>query len=156
TVARRQSRRRSQPSARRDHAAAAQSGGSRPTDHIHCAGGVVRLDASSNLLVDGWEFERSAAQPDPAAIADALAAYGGDVLTAQFAYDDSVENYRRRLRRTFSRLAATVLTDPQPQWHDDDLAALARRASSIAPDDDDVCVGVVRTLARLGHRAEAR
>jgi hypothetical protein len=123
---------------------------------IHCAGGVVRLDASANPLVDGWEFERLAAHPDPAAIADALTSYGGDVLRVQFAHDDAVENYRRRLRRTFSRLAATVLADPQPQWHDDDLAALARRAWSIAPDDDDVCVGVVRALARLGHRAEAR
>jgi DNA-binding SARP family transcriptional activator len=125
---------------------------------IRCAEGVVRLEASPHLVVDSWEFDRLATDPHPKpdAVAKALAVYGGDVLTVQYAYEDAVESYRRRLRRTFLRLATVVLADPPAALRDEELAALARRSWKIAPDDDGLCVGVVRTLTRLGHRAEAR
>jgi hypothetical protein len=78
------------------------------------------------------------------------------VLASQFAYDDTVGIYRRSLRRQFLRLATSLLDDPPADAVADDLAALARRAWRLAPEDESLCRAAVRTLARLGHRAEAR
>jgi DNA-binding SARP family transcriptional activator len=125
---------------------------------IECADGVVRLDRSSHLEVDSWEFERLAVGADqrPEARAAAVDAYSGDVLSVQFAYDDNVAAYRRAVRRTFLRLATAMLADPPADACADALAAVARRAWNLAPDDDDVCLAAVRTLAGIGRHAEAR
>jgi DNA-binding SARP family transcriptional activator len=125
---------------------------------IGCTEGVVRLERSPDVEVDSWEFETLAARADtgPDTRAAAVALYRGEVLSVQFAYDDTVAAYRRALRRTFLDLATALLADPPDGFDVDDLASLARRAWRAAPGDDRVCLAAVRTLARLGHRAEAR
>ena len=125
---------------------------------ITCVEGVVRVDRSPVVQIDSWEFERLAARADdrPEARAQAVAAYRGEVLSVQFAYDDTVSAYRGSLRRTFLRLATAVLVDPSHNLEAEALAALARRTWHAAPDDDGVCVAVARTLASLGDKAEAR
>jgi DNA-binding SARP family transcriptional activator len=125
---------------------------------ISCAKDVVRLERSPLLEVDSWEFEELAATTatTPDLRAAAVAAYGSDFLSVQFAYDDTVAAYRRRLRRTFLELATALLADPPDGADASSLAGLARRAWRTAPDDDRVCLTAVRTLVRLGHRAEAR
>ena len=129
-----------------------------PADEpITCAEGVVRLERSHRLEIDSWEFETLAARTDSAELRNAaIAAYRSDFLSVQFAYDDTVAAYRRRLRRTFLDLATALLADPPDGVDGDSLAALARRAWRTAPDDDGVCLAAVRTLVRLGHRAETR
>jgi hypothetical protein len=105
---------------------------------ISWAEGVVRLQRSPRLEVDSWEFEALAAgagtRPDLRGAA--VAAYRGDFLSVQFAYDDTVAEHRRRLRRTFLNLATALLADP--------------------PDDHGVCLAAARTLMRLGYDAEAQ
>ena len=129
-----------------------------PADEpITCAEGVVRLERSHRLEIDSWEFETLAARTDSAELRNAaIAAYRSDFLSVQLAYDDTVAAYRRRLRRTFLDLATALLADPPDGVDGDSLAALARRAWRTAPDDDGVCLAAVRTLVRLGHRAETR
>jgi DNA-binding SARP family transcriptional activator len=125
---------------------------------ISCAAGMVRLERSHRLEVDSWEFEtlvaRTGTRPDLRAAA--VAAYGSDFLSVQFAYDDTVAAYRRRLRRTFLDLATALLADPPDGADAGALAGLARRAWRTAPDDEGVCLAAVRALSRLGYRAEAR
>jgi DNA-binding SARP family transcriptional activator len=124
---------------------------------ISCTEGLVRLHQSPQVQIDSWEFEHLAARADsrPDARAEAIAAYRGDVLSAQFAYDDTVAAYRRNLRRTFLRHATALLTDPPEAFEAGALASLARRAYRLAPDDDNVCRVAARTLTCLGHHAEA-
>jgi DNA-binding SARP family transcriptional activator len=125
---------------------------------IRCTEGIVVLEPSTQLVVDSWEFERLAAgarrEPDLRRVA--AAAYTGDVLSVQFAYDDAVSDYRRSLRRTFLDLATSLLTEPPSDLDAHELASLARRASQAAPSDEQVCLAAVGTLARTGHTAEAR
>ena len=125
---------------------------------IGCTAGVVRLERSPDLEVDSWEFEAFAARAHtgPDARAAAVGRYHSDFLSVQFAYDDTVAVYRRALHRMFLDLATALLTDPPEGFDVDDLAALARRAWRAAPSDEGVGFAAVRTLARLGHRAEAR
>jgi hypothetical protein len=105
---------------------------------ISCAEGVVRLERSPRLEVDSWEFEtlaaRAATKPDLRGAA--VTAYPGDFLPVQFAYDDTLAEYRRHLRRTFLDLVTALLAGP--------------------PDDHGVCLAAARTLDRLGYHAEAR
>jgi DNA-binding SARP family transcriptional activator len=124
---------------------------------IMCTEGVVRAEHSSQLVVDSWEFERLAARADthPRARVDAVRAYRGDVLSVQFAYDDTVAAYRRELRRLFLDVATAVLDCPPERMDPDDLVSLARRAWRTQRGDDRVCLTAVRTLAGLGHLAEA-
>jgi DNA-binding SARP family transcriptional activator len=124
-----------------------------PNGPISCNEGVVRLERAPHLVIDSWEFERLAERVETRL--DAIAAYGGDVLSAQFAYEDTVDAYGRSLRRTFLRLATAVLSSTTGELGDEQLAALARRAWAIAPHDEGVSLAAIRTLARLGHRAEA-
>jgi hypothetical protein len=107
------------------------------TGPIGCTEGIVGLAPSPHVEIDSWTFERlaSLARTRPEATCDAVAAYTGDVLSVQFAYDDTIEAYRQALRRTFLRLATAVLSDPTPNLTADDLATLARRAWRAAPDD---------------------
>ena len=125
---------------------------------ISCTEGIVRLEPSPDVQVDAWIYgdilTRAATNPDlrPAA----LAAYAGDVLSVQFAYDDTVTEYRLELRRSFLRLATSVLADPPGRIDVDELAVLARRVSRAAPDDDNACLASVGALVRVGHRTEAR
>jgi DNA-binding SARP family transcriptional activator len=125
---------------------------------ISCAEGVVRLERSPRLEVDSWEFETLAARAgtSPDLRGAAVAAYPGDFLSVQFAYDDTAAEYRRRLRRTFLNLAIALLAAPPDRVDGDTLAGLARRAWRAAPDDGDVCLAAARTLMRLGYQAEAR
>jgi DNA-binding SARP family transcriptional activator len=125
---------------------------------ISCVDDMVRLEATSCVEIDSWEFARQAALAATqveAAVA-AVRGYAGDALTVQFAYDDTIEAYRGDLRRTFLRLAVAVLTDPPEDLDDADLAAVARKAARSAPDDEDICLAAAATLIRLGHDAEAR
>jgi DNA-binding SARP family transcriptional activator len=124
---------------------------------ISCTDGLVRLERSPLLEVDSWEFERAVtrAEAAPEARIHAALGYRGDVLSGQFAYDDTVTSYRRSLRRQFLRLAMSVLDHPPVDGDEQQLASLARRAWSLAPEDDTVCRAVVGALGRLGHRAEA-
>ena len=124
---------------------------------ITCTDGLVRLERSPLVEIDSWEFERAATAADtvPQRRMDAVAMYEGDVLSSQFAYDDPIAGYRRALRRTFVRLATTVLEDPPLRAAADDLVGLARRAWAHAPDDDLVCRLAAGMLTRLGYRAEA-
>ena len=125
---------------------------------ITCAEGVVRLDRAGAVEVDAWEFERAADRPgaggDPAEAT--LAAYGEGLLTHQFAYDDTIEAYRRALRATFVRLATKLLGDPPARLAPGALADLARRAWRHAPDDQVLCLHAVRALVGNGMPAEAR
>lgn len=125
---------------------------------ISCTEGVVRLERSHRLEVDSWEFETLAARAGtrPELTGAAVAAYPSDFLSVQFAYDDTVAEYRRRLRRTFLNLATALLADPPDRVDGDTLAGLARRAWRTAPDDDGICLAAARTLERLGYHAEAR
>jgi DNA-binding SARP family transcriptional activator len=125
---------------------------------ISCAEGVVRLERSHRLEVDSWEFEALAARTAtaPEARATAVDLYRHDFLSVQFAYDDTVAAYRRALRRSFLDLATAVLANPPDGTDANRLASWARRAWLTAPADDRVCLAAVRTLARLGQRAEAR
>jgi hypothetical protein len=108
-------------------------------------------------VVDSWDFERLAARSDthPRARADAVTAYRGDVLSVQFAYDDTVAAYRHELRRVFLDVATDLLECPPERLDPEDLVSIARRAWRTQPGDDRVCLAAVRMLARLGHRAEA-
>ena len=128
-----------------------------PGDRSRCTDGLVRLERSPLVEIDSWEFERAATAADtvPQGRMDAVAMYGGDVLSSQFAYDDPIAGYRRALRRTFVRLATTVLEDPPLRAAADDLVGLARRAWAHAPEDDLVCRLAAGMLTRLGYRAEA-
>jgi hypothetical protein len=70
---------------------------------ISCVDDMVRLEATPWLEIDSWEFARHAAlalklQADAAAAAER---YTGDVLSVQFAYDDTIELYRCQLARMF-------------------------------------------------------
>jgi DNA-binding SARP family transcriptional activator len=123
---------------------------------ISCTEGIVRLEASSTLEVDAWTFERAAeaaARPHDRRAATAL--YTGDLLSEQFAYDDTVTAYRRFLRRTFVRLACSVLSLPPDDLAEDDRAELARRCWRLAPDDEELTKVAAATIGALGHRAEA-
>jgi DNA-binding SARP family transcriptional activator len=125
---------------------------------ISCTDDVVRLAATPHVEIDSWEFAQRAALAGTRKemAATAVIAYTGDVLAVQYAYDDTIEAYRRSLRRTFLGLAATVLADPAPGIEPCDLAAVARRAALLAPEDDTLCLAAAATLRRLGHHAEAR
>ena len=79
-----------------------------------------------------------------------------DVLSVQFAYDDTVTEYRLELRRSFLRLAVALLADPPARIDLDELAVLADRVSRVAPDGDNVYLTSIGTLIRAGHRTEAR
>ena len=75
---------------------------------ISCIDDMVRLDATPWFEIDSWEFARHAAlamkrRGDAEA---AVELYTGDVLSVQFAYDDTIELYRRHLRRMYLCLAA--------------------------------------------------
>jgi DNA-binding SARP family transcriptional activator len=128
--------------------------GMRADGPISCTEGLVRMDVSPQLGVDSWEFERLAT--DATTRVEAATRYRADVLSTQFAYDDTVAVYRRALRRTFLRLAIELLDDPTCGMGDDDLASLARLACQLVPDDENVSRAGARTLARLGLHAEAR
>jgi DNA-binding SARP family transcriptional activator len=125
---------------------------------ITCTAGAVRLERSPDVQVDSWEFEALAARADtePGARPAAVALYRSEVLSVQFAYDDTVAAYRRALRQSFLDLATALLVDPPDGFDVDDLASLARRAWRTAPGDDGVCLAAVRALAWVGRRAEAR
>jgi hypothetical protein len=127
--------------------------GLRADGPISCTEGLVRLEPSAQLEIDSWEFERLAG--DVETRAEAVARYRADVLSTQFAYDDTVAAYRRALRRTFLRLATGVLEDPPSPMTVGDLAELARLACRLARDDERVCRAGAGALVRLGLRAEA-
>ena len=70
---------------------------------ITCIDDMIRLQATPWFEIDSWEFARHAAlamkqRGDAAA---AVERYTGDVLSVQFAYDDTIEMYRRDLRRLY-------------------------------------------------------
>ena len=73
---------------------------------ISCVDGIVRIDRGGELRVDSWHFDSlvALAGDHPRRLAAAIAAYRGDVLSVQFAYDDTVDAYRTALRRRFERL----------------------------------------------------
>jgi DNA-binding SARP family transcriptional activator len=128
---------------------------------ITCADGVVRLDRGGTVEVDAWEFERAADRPggevtSSTLTSSTLAAYGEGLLTHQFAYDDTIEAYRRALRATFLRLATKLLGDPPAGMAPEALADLARRAWRHAPDDQVLCLHAVHALVGNGLTAEAR
>ena len=79
---------------------------------ISCIDDMVRLDAADWLEIDSWEFARLARQAArrPEEVAAAVERYTGDVLSVQFAYDDTIDSYRRDLRRTYGCL---LTLDPQ-------------------------------------------
>jgi DNA-binding SARP family transcriptional activator len=125
---------------------------------ISCVDDMVRLEAGPFLEIDSWEFIRLAAlaATRPAAAVEAVAGYAGDVLTVQFAYDDPIEAYRSDLRRTFLRLAAALLANPPEGIDAGELAAIARKAARLAPDDEEICLAAAATLTDLGDAVEAR
>ncbi|HEV7760257.1 MAG TPA: hypothetical protein VGO78_14750, partial [Acidimicrobiales bacterium] len=86
-----------------------------------------------DFTVDAWAFERAARRRDDP-LTTALG-YPGDVLSEQFAYDDSVEGYRTQLRRTFLDVARTALrtepTDGDGDGDDDDAARRAELARRV-------------------------
>ena len=61
------------------------------------------------------------------------------MLSAQYAYDDTVEAYRQRLHRLFVRAATAVLDVPPPGCDAAYVSSLADRAWASAPDDEAVC-----------------
>ena len=70
---------------------------------ITCIDDMIRLQATPWFDIDSWDFARHAAlamkqRGDAAA---AVERYTGDVLSVQFAYDDTIEMYRRDLRRLY-------------------------------------------------------
>ena len=95
---------------------------------------------------------------------DAATRYRADVLSTQFAYDDTVAVYRRALRRIFLRLAVELLDDPTSGMGDDDLASLARLACQLVPDDENALIqasaegrlDVVKLLVSRGADVNAR
>jgi DNA-binding SARP family transcriptional activator len=78
------------------------------------------------------------------------------VLSHQFAYDDTIETFRRQLRSTFLRLASSILADPPGGSDPDDVIALAQRVGRVAPDDESLCLLAVNALLGQGREAEAR
>jgi DNA-binding SARP family transcriptional activator len=123
-----------------------------PDGPVSCVDGMVRLRRSPEVEVDAWEFARAASGPSKL---EAIERYRGDVLTVQFAYDDTIELYRRELRRTFLRLARAVLADPPSGCERVQLGQLARRASQLAPEDEELAEAAVAALVGTGHLAEA-
>jgi DNA-binding SARP family transcriptional activator len=124
---------------------------------ITCAEGQIRVDPSG-VIVDGWEFEQAA---EPGAIRDggawpAIQRYPADVLTAQFAYEGPIDEYRRELRATFLRLASTVLADHRSWTDPEAVAALARRATRLAPDDEHLSLLAAQALLDLSRPRQAR
>jgi DNA-binding SARP family transcriptional activator len=124
------------------------------TGPITCADGVVRLDRDGPVTVDSWDFESAAGAGDSGGW-DAVRRFPGEVLSHQFAYDDTIETYRRQLRTTFLRLASSVLADPPGGSDPEDVVALAQRAAPIAPDDESLCLLAVNALLGDGRKAEA-
>ena len=124
---------------------------------IGCTDGLVRLERSAELTIDSWEFERLAARAEscPAERRAAIAAYGGDVLSVQLAYDDNVESYRRALRRRFVRLARAVLAEPPGDLDDEAVTGLALHVTAVVPDDDELARVASRVLAGRWHDRSA-
>jgi DNA-binding SARP family transcriptional activator len=125
------------------------------TGPITCADGVVRLDRDGPVVVDSWEFEDAAGTGGPGSW-DAVRRFPGEVLSHQFAYDDTIEAYRRELRSTFLRLASSLLADPPGGSDPEDVVAVAQRAWRLAPDDESLCLLAVDALLGHGRTAEAR
>lgn len=127
---------------------------------ITCVEGLVRLERSPALDVDSWAFEHAVdlAQLDagvPARL-HALGLYTDEVLTQQFAYDDTITAYRTALRRSFCGLATSVLLESPVGVDPADLSTLARRAAPRAPEDEELCRAAAHVLARSGRSSEAR
>jgi DNA-binding SARP family transcriptional activator len=122
---------------------------------ISCTEGVVRMERTGSTEIDAWEFEGLAGGTDPDARA-AVDRYTGDVLSAQYAYDDTVEAYRQRLHRLFVRAATAVLEAPPPGCDATYVSSLAYRAWASAPDDEAVCRAAAGALARERRVAQAR
>jgi DNA-binding SARP family transcriptional activator len=122
---------------------------------ITCADDLVRLDRDGPLVVDSWELERPDAATGRPAAWQAVERYGDGVLTHQFAYDDTVEAYRRSTRAAFLRTASDLLADPATAPDPGAAVALARQVGKLAPDDESLCLLAVDVLVRAGHAAEA-
>jgi DNA-binding SARP family transcriptional activator len=124
---------------------------------ITCADGQIRVDPVG-ISVDSWEFEQAA---DPDAIRaggawPAIQRYPADVLMAQFAYEGPIDEYRRELRATFFRLASIVLADHRSWTDAEAVAALARRATRLAPDDEHLALLSAQALLDLSRPRQAR
>jgi hypothetical protein len=93
---------------------------------IACSDSLVRLRCGDDFTIDAWAFEQAVRRRGEP-LATALG-YTGDVLSEQFAYDDTVEAYRTQLRRTFLDVARTALrTEPTGDADAARRAELARR-----------------------------
>jgi DNA-binding SARP family transcriptional activator len=107
------------------------------------------------VVVDSWEFENAAGTGGSGSW-DTIGRFPREVLSHQFAYDDTIETYRRQLRSTFLRLASSILADPPGGSDPDDVIALAQRVGRVAPDDESLCLLAVNALLGQGREAEAR
>ena len=100
---------------------------------ISCGEGVVRMErAGGTAEIDAWEFERLAGGADVDACA-VVERYRGDVLSAEYAYDDTVEAYRQRLHRLFVWAATAALDVPPPDCDVTFVSSLAYRAWAACP-----------------------
>jgi DNA-binding SARP family transcriptional activator len=123
---------------------------------VTCTDGQIRIDPEG-VVVDSWAFER-AAEPDASRAGGAWTAirrYPADVLTEQFAYEGPIDEYRRELRATFLRLASTVLADHRAWTDAEAVAALARRATRLAPDDEHLSLLAAQALLDLNRPRQA-
>jgi DNA-binding SARP family transcriptional activator len=124
---------------------------------ISCVEDMIRLTTTDWFEIDSWEFTRHAdlAMRRREEAAAAAEQYTGDVLSVQFAYDDTIESYRRDLRRRFLDVAIMLLADPDGRLDEHELVALARRVEMLAPDDEDAGRAAASVLRR-GRTLTAR
>ena len=121
------------------------------------ADGQIRVDPAG-VTVDSWAFQRAA---DPGALRvdgawPAIQRYPADVLTQQFAHEGPIDEYRSELRATFLHVASALFADRRSWTDPEAVAALARRATRLAPDDERLSLLAAQALLDLGRPRQAR
>lgn len=103
-----------------------------PDGPISCRDDVIRLDASDGVRVDAWEVAEGLSSDDPPTLLEAVDAYCGPVLSTQFAYDDRVVRYRRRLHARWVEAATRLL---KADLEEPVVARIQRRLADDEPGD---------------------
>ncbi len=125
-----------------------------PDGPIRCEDGLVRLVPGPDIRLDTAEFV-ALCKGGVDDVEAAVALYRADFCAEQLAYEDFASDCRWRLRSLFLASARTLLSDRLDAGEAPRVDSTARRVWQLAPEDEDLCLLVVRVMTACGHRADA-